>query len=631
MPSGGLDVESMAKGPDFLERIGDGVVLCDGAMGTYLHRKGVPMDRCFPEQNLTEPERVEAIHREYIAAGAELVRTNSYGANRLQLERYGLADDVRRINIHACRLARQASENRSWVAGSVGPLGRPLEPLGSLSRELATEVFREQVEALAEGGADLIMIETISDLEEFEVALAAARAACDLPVVIHKTFTEDGRTLMGELPHDVVGRAQAGGADVVGANCTVGPQRMLDIIERMVQRADLPLSALPTAGLPRLVGERIDYHAEPEYMGRYSRLLAEAGAAMVGACCGSTPEHIAAMRAALDEAPIKVRKRDSAARSEDVEAREPVPLRERTQLAASLGRSFVVAVELELPRGHDLEPTLRQATALKEAGADTLVLADALRPRLFVHPLVVAYRLQKEVGVECVQAYATRDKNVLGIQSDLLAAHVFGVRNLLVSTGDPANFGDYPTAATLTDLSTSGLVKILDSMNRGLDLAGNTIGEPTAFVSIVNVSPTARDMEAELRRAAELVEAGAVALLTKPLFAADRAEALLEPLGSLGVPLIVGVLPLRSLAHAEYLHNEVPGLDVPESVRARLEKAARPEEEGLGMARELVQVLPDVAAGVHVVPPYRKQERVLQVLEQLRVDSVHGVALAAVE
>lgn len=618
----------MRRSPDFRERLAGGVILADGAMGTYLHRRGVPMDRCFPEQSLVAPERVEAVHREYAEAGAEILKTNTYGANRLQLERFGLADQVRRINVHGCRLARQASEGRCYVAGSVGPLGRSLAPLGTISRELADEVFREQIEALEEGGADLIMIETISDLEEFEVALAAARACSDLPVVIHKTFTEDGRTLMGELPHDVVARAEAGGADAVGANCTVGPQRMLDIIERMSQRAGLPLSALPTAGLPRLVGGRIDYHAEPAYMAHYARLLAEAGARIVGACCGSGPEHIAAMARELQKARIQARRRTVTVEAPAAAAVDPVPLAERSQLAARLGTQFVVAAELELPRGHDLRPTVGRARALKAAGVDTLVLSDALRARLSVHPLVAAYRLQRDVGIECMLAYATRDKNVLGIQSDLLAAHVLGVRNLLVSSADPANFGDYPTATTLSDLSAAGLVKILDSMNRGLDLAGNTIGLPTRFVPLIRADLAAEDGDAESARIRRQVEAGAAAVVTTPIFDPCGAEGLLDELEEIAVPALVGILPLRSAAHAEYLHNEVPGMTVPREVRRRLASSDDGERTGLALAREVLDVVAGRAAGVYVVPPYSKEERVLAVLEGLGIAALGGAVSA---
>ncbi len=617
----------MRKTPDFRERLTQGVIVSDGAMGTYLHTLGVPMDRCFPEQCLLAPGLVERIHREYVAAGAEIVGTNTYGAHRLQLEHFGLAGQVQKINVHAARLARQASRGRAYVAGVVGPLGLAMEPLGSVPRAAAIEAFREQIAALVDGGVDLLVIETISDLEEFDVALGAARDTSDLPIVVHKTFTEDGRTLMGELPHEVVARAEAGGADVVGANCTVGPQRMLDIILRMAQRSELPLSALPTAGLPRLVDGRIDYHAEPQYMARYARLLAEAGASIVGACCGSTPEHVAAMAAEIRRQVVEVR-RDGLQDEPAVKgAREPVPAPQRTGLAARLGRSFVVAVDLELPRSHDLAPTVRQGRRLMQADVDTLILSESLRARLVVHPTVVAYRLQSELGVECVQAYASRDKNMLGIQSDMLAAHVLGVRNLLISVADPANFGDYPNATTLADVGPLGLVRILDSMNRGLDLAGNTIGEPTAFVPLVAGDPTAADLDDEVRRLSAQAEAGAVAVVTPPIFSLDLLDRFLARIGELSVPVIVGLLPLRTSAHAEYLHNEVPGVDIPESMRGTLSAAADPEATGRRLARDLLAALPGRVAGVHVIPPYRKEERVLEVLEALDITGVRGAAL----
>lgn len=612
----------MRKKPPFLDRLQAGVVLADGAMGTYLHRLGVPLDRSFPELCLVRPELVERVHREYLAAGAEILGTNSYGAHRLQLERHALEDSVRKINVHAARLARQASDRRCYVAGVVGPLGRSLAPLGSLSAEDAAEVFREQMEALIEGGVDLLSIETISDLGELEIALSVARHLADVPIVVHKTFTEDGRTLAGELPQEVVQRAARGGADVVGANCTVGPQRMLDIIERMAQGSTLPLSAQPTAGLPRLVDGRIDYHAEPQYMARYARLLAEAGAMIVGACCGSTPEHIAAMAAELARQPIRPQRREVQADVAAATARQPMPLAERTRLAARLGREFIVAVDLGLPRGHDLEPTIRHAARLvHEAGVDTFVLSDALQARLFVNPLVMAYRLQEQLQVDCIQVYSARDKNVLGLQSDMLAAHVLGVRNVMVSVADPANYGDYPTAMTLADVSPAGLVRILDSMNRGIDLAGNEIGEPTAFVPLV-VGEAVADPGRERERLAEQVAAGAAAVVTRPVFDVAGLDAVLKTCAGLGVPVLVGVLPLRSSDHAEYIHHEVPGLRVPADLRQRLREASDPAAEGLAAASELLSRLPGEVAGVHLVPPYRKPERVLEVLRRLDVGSL---------
>lgn len=607
----------MRRTPPFQERIQEAVLLCDGAMGTYLYELGIPLDHCFPEQNLEAPHLVERIHREYVDAGADILETNTYQANRRQLERFGLDDHVRKINVRGCRLARQAAEGRCYVAGSVGPLGIAMEPLGPLSREEALELFREQMEALAEGGADLLMIETISDLDEMDVALEAARQACDLPVVAQKTFTEDGRTLMGELPHEVVERGAAGGATAVGANCTVGPQRMLDIIRRMASRAELPLVAQPTAGLPRLVEGRVTYFAEPDYMGHYARRLAEAGARVVGACCGSRPEHIAAMAGALEDVELEAPGQRVAVEETEAEPREPVPLERRSELAGRLGEDFVVAVDLALPRGHDLEATLRLASRYVECGAETVVLSDGLSARLRLHPVVAAYRLREELGLEAVLVYSSRDRNLLGIQSDLLGAHVLGVRNVLVSSADPASVGDYPTATHLTDVDSVGLVRILDGFNRGLDLAGNPIGEPTAFLPLALADPVAHDPEAELQRLTAKVESGAAALVTTPVFDLGILDRFLERIDGLGVPVVVGLLPLRSARHADFLHNEVPGMVVPGAVRGRLEAAADPAREGLEIGRELLHELPARAAGVHVVPAWQDPDRTVSALRVL--------------
>lgn len=612
--------ECMRKTPSFVDRLEQGVILADGAIGTYLQDLGVPNERGFSELCLSNAAIVERVHREYIDAGAEILTTNSYGANRMQLDRVGLADEVRRINVAAARIARQASEGRCYVAGAMGPLGAALAPLGPVSAAAAREIFEEQAGFLAEGGVDLIIIETISDLEEFDVALAAARAVCDLPVVVEKTFTEDGRTLMGELPHEVVERALQGGATVVGANCTVGPQRMVDIIERMAQRARLPLAAMPTAGLPQLVDGHVRYHAEPEYMGRYARRIAEAGAQIVGGCCGSTPAHIAAMGAELEDVKVGSRVAVAAVEAEDGGV-EPMPLTERSRLAARLNREFVVAVDVELPRSHDLADAQRYAADLRDAGVDTLMLSDALRSRLVVHPLVVAYRLQRDLDFDCILPFHTRDKNMLGVQSDLLAAHVLGVRNIFAAVSDPASLGDYPTTRQLSDLGADGVVRVMAGMNRGLDLAGNPIGEPTAFVPFVGGDPHAADPGAEVARVEAALASGAVAVVTPPQFAAEPIRAFCEALGP-SVPVLVGMLPLRSADHASYLHNEVPGLHVPEDVRRRIREARAPRDEGLAMARELLAALPQVAGGAHIVPPYRKREEAVAALAALEISAV---------
>jgi homocysteine S-methyltransferase len=615
----------MRRTPPFSQRLDHGVILTDGAMGTYLHTQGVPMDRCFAELCLTAARTVEAVHREYVDAGAEVLTTNSYGANRIQLDRQGLGTDLRRINIAAARLARQASEGRAYVAGSVGPLGAALEPLGPVTRETAFEVFHEQVTALAEGGVDYIVIETISDLAEFDVALAAARAACDLPIVVHKTFTEDGTTLMGELPHEVVARAAAAGAVAVGANCTVGPQRMVDIIERMAERAEIPLSAMPTAGLPRLVDGKVHYHAEASYMASYARLIAEAGATIVGACCGSTPAHIAAMAKALRGVRVAANRATVTAASSPDRASAPAAVAGESRLARRLGNEFVTAVDIELPRGHDLSDVLSYARTLQSMNVDTLMLSDALRARLFVHPLVVAHRLQEELDLECVLPYHTRDKNILGIQSDLLAAHVLGVRNLFVSLSEPASLGDYPNGLTLSDLGADGLLRILAAMNRGLDLAENTIGSPTSFVPLIGGDPNARDAEVETERLAIEIQSGAVGVVTPPQFDVAAVTRFVADLGG-DVPVMVGVLPLRSAQHADYLHNEVPGIRIPDAVRQRMADSRDPATTGICVARELLEALPEIAAGAHVAAPYRKRDRALEALEALRLHDVHTVS-----
>ncbi|NKB87947.1 MAG: bifunctional homocysteine S-methyltransferase/methylenetetrahydrofolate reductase [Acidobacteria bacterium] len=612
----------MRRTPSFSERLGEGLILADGAIGTYLHEQGASLDRAFAEMCVSAPQVIERVHCEYADAGAEILTTNSYGANRLQLDSLGLAADLRRINIASARLARQASAGRCYVAGSIGPIGAALKPLGPVERAAAVEVFREQAETLAEGGVDCIFVETISDLEEFEAALEGVRLGCDLPIVVHKTFTEDGTTLMGELPHEVVARAKAAGATAVGANCTVGPQRMVDIIERMAEHADLPLSAMPTAGLPRLVDGTVRYHAEPQYMARYARQIAEAGATIVGGCCGSTPAHIAAMAEALRDAATPAARQQARVVRADAEIHEPTPVSQRSRVAGRLDSDFVVAVDLELPRDHELGDVVDYARSILNLGVDTFMLSDALSSRLVVHPLVMAHRLQDELDVECVLPFHTRDKNMLGIQSDLLAAHVLGIRNVFAAPSDPANLGDYPTTRTLSDVGTDGLVRILDAMNRGQDLAENSIGDPTSFVAIVAGDPGA-PVDVEIERLQRAAASGAVAAMTPPQFALEQVADFTDRLRGL-LPVVVGVLPLRSAEHADYLHNEIPGIRIPDQVRERMRVATSPATEGLRIAAELLGSLPGVAAGTHVMAPYRQRTRAIEALEAMGLPALTG-------
>jgi homocysteine S-methyltransferase len=364
----------------------------------------------------------------------------------------------------------------------------------------------------------------------------------------------------------------------------------------------------------RLVDGQVRYHASPEYMGRYARRLAEAGATIVGACCGATPAHIAAMATELANVGAPARRTIVTVTEDTGVGAQPVPVPERSRLGGRLGNEFIAAVDIELPRGHDLVEVLSYAAQLRDMGVDTLMLSDALRARLFVHPLVVAHRLQEELGMECVLPYHTRDKNVLGIQSDLLAAHVLGVRNLFVSLSDPANLGDYPNTRTLSDVGTDGLVRILAAMNRGLDLAENTIGSPTAFVPLVGGDPNAADLETEAARLRLELASGALGVVTLPQFDVGRIERFCAHLGD-DVPVVVGVLPLRSADHADYLHNEVPGIRVPKGSRERLNGSSNPAREGLAMARDLLHALPELVAGTHVVPPYRMRDRAFDALE----------------
>ncbi|MFQ5744412.1 MAG: bifunctional homocysteine S-methyltransferase/methylenetetrahydrofolate reductase, partial [Acidobacteriota bacterium] len=617
--------------------LADNVIVGDGAMGTYLHeRAGLPLDRCFPEQNLSDPALVEAVHGEYLAAGAMALRTNTYGAHRSGLSPFGLEDSLRKINIHGARLARQASERRAWILGAIGPLGRPLEPVGRISFDQASEEFREQAEALAEGGVDAILLETIADLREMKAAVAGVRAATDLPLIAHKTFTEDGVTLIGEFPGEVAQGIADFGADVIGANCTLGPHGYFEIMKRMALVADRPLSIFPTAGLPHREGPRIHYHATPEYIAGYAERFAELGVRLIGGCCGHTPKHIAAIGKALQrwskaKGSRRRRERAEPVRNSIIEStlREPSELSERSALSRKLGRELVVTCEMDIPRGHEMSTLLQGATFLKANGVDALNITDGSRARLRLHPMVICHQIESQVGIETLMHYACRDRNVLGMQSEILGAATLGLRNILIVSGDPTTIGDYPKATSVFEVDSIGLTRIVSGMNDGRDLAGNAIGRPTSFHISVAVNPMADDMDHEIDRLRRKADAGAHAAFTQPIYELATLERFLQRIADLQLPIAVGVLPLRTARHAEFLHNEVPGIDIPEPMRKRIAAAADRRDdseaareaakraqaaEGVAIAVEFVEKAREMVAGIYLMPPFSRYEMAAEIM-----------------
>jgi homocysteine S-methyltransferase len=603
------------------------VLLFDGGMGTLLYSRGVFINRCFDELNLSSPDLVAECHRDYIGAGADIIETNTFGANRAKLKGHGLEAEVRAINLAGARIAREAAGEAALVAGSVGPLGIKIEPWGPTSVEEAGEIFKEQIAALVEGGVDLIVLETFGDLNEIHQALLAAKAVCKLPVVAQMTLEADGNSLYGTAPEVFAKRLDAWGADSIGVNCSVGPEVALQAIERILPATDKPVSVQPNAGSPRNVEGRNIYLASPEYFEEYAKRFLQAGARLIGGCCGTTPEHIRAMRKAVYAvAPESRARRVLSVHAEGANgygAAAESALPDRSRLGRKLAdRQFVTAIELLPPKGFTTDKVIERARKAMEAGVDLINIPDGPRASARMSPMAMAAKIQSELGIEPLLHYTCRDRNLLGMQSDLLGAYSLGLRNLLVITGDPPKMGDYPDATAVFDVDSIGLANMVTRLNRGLDLGGNSIGTPTGFVMGVGVNPGAPNLEHEMNRFYWKVDAGAHFAITQPVFDVKLLEGFLETIArkKLAIPILAGIWPLLSLRNAEFMNNEVPGAAVPEPVMRRMADAQEKggeaaREEGIEIARETLQSIRLLVSGVQVSPPLGRIDLALRVLE----------------
>lgn len=609
----------------FLERIQRGPLLGDGAMGTELYNHGVDFDQCFDALNLQQPRLVADIHRAYIDAGAEVIETNTYGANRFKLEQYGLQDKVREINFRAMKIAREVREiagTPTFIAGAVGPLGKALEPYGPLTDSPAREAFAEQIGALLEQGADLLMLETFSDLREILLAIEAARAISDLPIVAQMSFASDGRTAFGHTAEEVVTKLRAAGVDVVGVNCSTGSRSVFNVVEAMhVVAPDVRLSAQPNAGYPTERQNRVFYPSSAEYMARYARrMIEEIGVSLIGGCCGTTPEHIAAMRAAMTDL-----NPDAPSAHEHVQvvvAPEPkakpttaAPTRLAQKLAA---REFVISVEIDPPKGHNPQRCLEGARLLTEVGVEFINVADSPMARVAMSPLPLCMMIQAETGQEPILHFTTRDRSLMGLQSDLMGAHGLNIRNILALKGDPPSLANYPGTKGVFDVDTIGLVQVISGMNGGVDTAGNPIGSPTNFNIGVALDINAVDPAYEIQRLHQKVAAGANFAMTQICYDAEALRAFLARLGTPPIPLILGILPLQSYRQAEFLKNEVPGI-APTDEALRRMKLAGPEgrKEGVQMAKELLHEIKGLVNGVYIMPSFNRWEVAAEVISVL--------------
>lgn len=614
---------SPARADGLLARLARGVLIADGAMGTQIYERGVFVNRCFDELCLSSPDMIRGIHAAYVAAGAELIETNTFGANRSRLLGHGLEDRVAEINRAGVRLAREVAAERAWVGGSMGPIGVAGQVAGGYDVGAMRRIFAEQAEALLEEGVDALVVETIPSLLEMEAALDAIRALDGaVPVIAMMTFTEEGLTQSGESPEEVARAMADAGANVVGANCSVGPRPMLDCLLRMRSGHEALLAAMPNAGLPQSVEGRLIYMAGPEYFGKYAKRFVQAGVRLLGGCCGTTPEHVRAMvrsvqRHAREPRVAVATEIEVEAVAPAVESHEVRP----TVLAERLaGGRFVVSVELTPPTSADLGPLVSAVREIADAGVDAVNIPEYARISPRVTPLAIARVIRDHVPIETIIHYCCRDRNLYGMQADLMAAHALDVRDVLVITGDPPKAGEYAVPTAVFDVDSIGLVRVASRLTHGFDAAGKATGVPLDLHVGVGFNPGAVDRGLELERFRRKIEAGARFAMSQPIFDARALAGFLAELDPLPIPVLAGILPLHSFRNAEFLHNEVPGMRIPEAVRDRMRRVTdRREAAALGMeiareALDAVRELPGVQ-GAYLMPPFGRYEMALGVLD----------------
>jgi methionine synthase I (cobalamin-dependent)/5,10-methylenetetrahydrofolate reductase len=603
----------------FLDRLKKDVVLFDGAMGTMLYERGIFINRSFDETNLSNPSLVEKIHGEYLAAGADVIETNTFGANRYKLKLHGLDDKLAEINRRGAEIARRAAGEDRLVAGSIGPLGIKIEPWGPTSFEEAAEAFAEQAAALQEGGIDIFSLETFSDLNEMHQAIIGVRSVSDVPIMAQMTLQADGLGLYGTSPAEFAQRLVEWEADVVGLNCSVGPKVMLDAVEKMIGAVDAYISVQPNAGIPHSIEGRNMYLVSPEYLAEYARRFVQVGVRVVGGCCGTTPSHIRAVRDALRT--IKpVGTIHPAVKISEVEtvSVEIVPLEHKSRLSRKISEgSFVELVEIVPPRGCDPASTLEAAGRLAEAGIDAINIPDSPRATSRMSPLALAVLIERNTGLETVLHYCCRDRNILGMQSDLLGAHALGLRNMLLITGDPIRTEDYPDATAVFDIDSIGLTNVVHRLNHGRDIGGRRLKRPTAFHIGVGVNPGAINFEEEMSRLEWKVKAGAEFLITQPVFDLDLFYRFLDRIAPVQIPVIAGIWPLTSYRNAEFMNNELPGVSVPDKIMTRMRDSETGEaalKEGTAIASEILVDIRDRISGVQISAPSNRYELALEVL-----------------
>ncbi len=617
-------IASSTKAQEFREQLARRVLVADGAMGTMLYSKGVFINRCFDELNLSAPDMVRQIHHEYVKAGAEILETNTFGANRARLSAFGLSEKLKAINHAGVKLAREAGGDAAFVAGAIGPLGLHIEPLGPTSFAEAREIFREQIEALLEAGIDLLIFETFSSLEELREAVLAGREAAgpEMAIVAQVTIDDFGNLPGGAETEAFTRRMDEWPVDVIGVNCSVGPKVTLETIEKMMRYSHKPMSAMPNAGVPVRVEGRNIYMSSPEYMAQYARRLLWAGVRIVGGCCGTTPEHIKLIRS-------EARSLQPGQRKLTVTVEEPkakaqampkIPIAQKSQLGAKLAAGkFVAFVEILPPRGVDASREIAGAKLCAANGIDCINVPDGPRASARMSAIVTCQLIQQQAGIEAVNHFCCRDRNILGIQSELLGAHCAGVRNLICITGDPPRMGTYPDATAVFDVDAIGLVNIVNNLNHGLDIGGNPMGSQTSLLIGVGANPGALNLDEEIRRFEWKVEAGAEYVVTQPVFDLDLLESFLKRIQHVRIPVICGIWPLTSYRNAEFMVNELR-VPVPEQFMERMrlvDNADKARQEGVAIAREMVQRVRGMVQGVQLSAPFGRYQMAIEVAEAI--------------
>jgi methionine synthase I (cobalamin-dependent)/5,10-methylenetetrahydrofolate reductase len=611
----------------FLEALSSRVVLADGAMGTMLYSKGIYINRCYDYLNLENPQLIQDIHNEYLQSGCELIETNTFGANRIRLKAHGLDHQVTEINRAACEIAKKAIKTYSekslktaWIGGSMGPLGVNSEPFGPIKNDEAIDIFEEQARAL-EPGVDVFILETFTHLSQLEAAVTAIRNVSKKPIVAMMTVTDEGTSLLQESAETMIAALDKMEIEVIGLNCSTGPSAILDVLETFRPFTKKFLAAFPNAGVPKQVGGRYIYLSTPEYFGSFTKKFITLGANLIGGCCGTTPTH---MRRARDAV---IATGHSSRSSSKLEITKPAPQVDITQTAKKSRLSakiaagkFAISVEIDPPKGTAFAKSLEASRLCFDAGIDCINIADGPRASARMSPMSMAVILEREIGIETIIHYCCRDRALLGMQSDLLGANALGLRNVLIITGDPPKLGDYPESASVYDVDAIGLTKIVNRLNNGMDVAGNPIGKPTSFYQGVGCNPGSLNFEEEMLRLRKKIEAGAEYVLTQPVYDHHTFEKFLKAYQkfSTKIPVLIGICPLASLKNAEFLHNEVPGMQIPESILKRMANPETPELqrlEGIKIAREALTEFRKDVQGTYIMPPFNRADIALQVVD----------------